>query len=178
MNEFVILVDEMDREMGTMEKMAAHRQGLLHRAFSVVLFNSKGELLMQKRAAGKYHSAGLWTNTCCSHPRPHESIETAARRRLVEEMGIDIKTNFAFKFNYKAELDNNLTENECDHILVGTFDGTPVVNPAEVADWKFEGLDSIRLRIKKNPETFTHWFRLLVHHPEFEKVGVLTNARA
>ena len=177
MNEFVILVDEMDRELGTMEKMAAHREGLLHRAFSVVLFNSRGELLMQKRAAGKYHSAGLWTNTCCSHPRPHESIEAAARRRLIEEMGIDICTKFAFKFYYKAELDNGLTEHECDHILVGYFDGTPIVNSAEVADWKFEGLESIRLNMKEHPEAYTHWFRLLVQHQEFEKVAELFKKR-
>jgi len=125
MTDHVILVDESDHELGSMEKMEAHRKGVLHRAFSVLLFNSKGEVLLQKRSASKYHSAGLWTNTCCSHPKPAENIDIAVRRRLQEEMGIDSNPEFAYKFIYKTTLDNNLTEHELDYVFIGTFDGEP-----------------------------------------------------
>jgi isopentenyl-diphosphate delta-isomerase len=158
----VILVDEHDNAIGTMEKMAAHRTGQLHRAFSVVLFNSNGEMLLQQRAASKYHSGGLWTNACCSHPAPSERIEDAAQRRLLYEMGIDVRTTFAFKFIYSATLDHGLIEHELDHVYTGTFDGTPVVNHTEVEAWKFIDLPSLRQDIKNAPEKYTAWFKLIL----------------
>jgi isopentenyl-diphosphate delta-isomerase len=163
--EQVILVDESDLAIGTMEKMEAHARGLLHRAFSILLFNSQGEILLQKRAGSKYHSAGLWTNACCSHPRPGEPIEEAARRKLIQEMGIDLQPEFAYKFIYKVELDHGLIEHEYDHVFTGTFDGTPVINTAEVEDWKFVDLRSLREDMARHPEAFTYWFKLIVHHP-------------
>ena len=135
--ENVILVDQEDQEIGVMEKMEAHEKGLLHRAFSIFLFNDEQELLIHQRALHKYHSGGLWTNTCCSHPRPGESIEAAAHRRLEEEMGIECEMEKMFSFIYKAPLDNMLTEHELDHGLIGYFSGTPSINKEEVADWKF-----------------------------------------
>ena len=164
--EEIILVDEADNAIGTMEKIEAHRRGVLHRAFSVVLFNSNGELLLQKRADKKYHSGGLWTNTCCSHPLPHESIGDAAERRLKYEMGINLKPEFAFKFIYKTPLDQSLIEHELDHVLVGTFDGTPNINRDEVSEWKFVGLTELKNDMEQSPETYTVWFRLIVHHPQ------------
>src|SRR5436190_13031104 len=135
--EEVILVDEHDNAIGTMEKMEAHEKGVLHRAFSILLFNAEGQMLLQKRSKNKYHSSGLWTNTCCSHPLPGEKIEDAARRRLHEEMGIDLQPEFSYKFIYKTNLDKNLIEYEYDHVFTGVFNGTPVVNKNEVEDWKF-----------------------------------------
>ncbi len=163
-NEQVILVDADDREIGTMDKMEAHRKGKLHRAFSVLLFNSNGELLIQKRALSKYHSAGLWTNTCCSHPLPNESVAIAAQRRLQEEMGISLKPSFAYKFIYKTQLDCDLIEHECDHVLVGEFDGKPTPNKHEAADWKFVSLQTLRKEVAANPEHFTYWFRRILTH--------------
>src|SRR4051812_29121136 len=122
----VILVDDNDREVGVMEKMEAHRRGLLHRAFSIFIFNSRGELLLQKRALSKYHSGGLWTNTCCGHPMPGENIETAANRRLNEEMGINCVLNNIFQFHYNVLLDHAMTENEIDHVLFGICENNPV----------------------------------------------------
>src|SRR5688572_13790351 len=126
--EQVILVDDNDSEVGVMDKMEAHRKGVLHRAFSILIFNSKGDMLLQKRSSAKYHSAGLWTNACCSHPKPNESLDTAIRRRLLEEMGIDIRSEFAYKFQYRTELDNGLIEHELDYVYVGLFNGEPVIN--------------------------------------------------
>lgn len=166
MTDHVILVDERDQELGSMEKMEAHRKGVLHRAFSVLLFNSKGEVLLQKRSASKYHSAGLWTNTCCSHPKPNENIDIAVRRRLQEEMGIDSNPEFAYKFIYKTALDNNLTEHELDYVFIGTFDGKPVINSHEVEDWKFVSLDAARQHIKLHSDLYTHWFKLIIAHPQ------------
>jgi isopentenyl-diphosphate Delta-isomerase len=165
--EHVILVDEADHETGTMEKMEAHRKGVLHRAFSILLFNSKGELLLQKRSSKKYHSGGLWTNTCCSHPNPGESIAQAANRKLKQEMGIDLYPEFAFKFIYKTSLDHELIEFEYDHVLLGQFDGQPDSNPDEVEDWKFMDIGSIKKEIETNPEWYTYWFKVIVNHPEF-----------
>ena len=161
----VILVDRQDRAIGTMEKMEAHRKGELHRAFSVLVFNSNGEILLQKRARSKYHSGGLWTNACCSHPSPGENIEEAARRRLREEMGIDIHPQFSYTFIYKTPLDQNLTEHELDHVFIGTFDGYPVVNDKEVEDWKFVTLPWLKSDMLQNPEAYTYWFRLIIDHP-------------
>ena len=168
--EKVILVDEHDKDIGAMEKLEAHKKGLLHRAFSVLLFNSQGELLIQKRAAGKYHSAGLWTNTCCSHPQPGEPIENSISRKLKQEMGIETQSEFGYKFIYRTALENGLTEYELDHVFTGTFDGTPKVNPDEVQDWKFISVHNLRKEIKNNPNDFTYWFKLIVHHPEFEEM--------
>lgn len=168
--EKVILVDLDDKVKGTMEKMEAHEKGLLHRAFSILLFNSRGELLMQKRAASKYHSAGLWTNTCCSHPRPEETLEDATRRKLKQEMGIDIQPEFAYKFIYKVALDNNLTEYEYDYVFTGLFDGEPKINRDEVEDWRFISMNTLVEEMKSHPDNFTHWFKLIIHHPEFREI--------
>lgn len=168
--EKVILVDLDDKVKGTMEKMEAHEKGLLHRAFSILLFNSMGELLMQKRAASKYHSAGLWTNTCCSHPRPEETLEDATRRKLKQEMGIDIQPEFAYKFIYKVALDNELTEYEYDYVFTGIFDGEPIINRDEVEDWRFISKNNLVEEMKTNPDDFTHWFKLIIHHPEFREI--------
>lgn len=164
--EHVILVDEKDNALGTMEKLEAHRKGLLHRAFSVLIYNSKGEILLQQRSWKKYHSGGLWTNTCCSHPQPDEDIQTAGRRRLREEMGIDVGVDFSHKFIYRTPLDHDLVEHEYDHVFVGRFDGEPVINPDEVADWRFSSPADIKSEMIKNPEAFTYWFKLIINQPE------------
>jgi isopentenyl-diphosphate Delta-isomerase len=164
--EQVILVDEADNEIGTMEKMEAHEKGVLHRAFSVLLYNSKGHILLQKRSKTKYHSAGLWTNTCCSHPRPGESILLAARRKLMQEMGIDFQPEFAFKFIYQTNLEHRLIEHEYDHVLVGQYEGEFETNPEEVEDWKFVDSAELKKEITLHPENYTYWFRLIMNHPE------------
>lgn len=163
--EEVILVDKNDNTIGTMEKMEAHHRGLLHRAFSVLLFNSEGKVLLQKRSSNKYHSAGLWTNTCCSHPQPGEKIEDATRRRLMEEMGIDVKTEFAYKFIYKTELEAHLIEHEYDYVFIGTYNGEPLINPNEVEDWKYVDINWVRKDIGEHPDKYTYWFRLIVNNP-------------
>jgi isopentenyl-diphosphate Delta-isomerase len=166
MEDHVVLVNEHDVEIGTCEKLEAHKKGLLHRAFSILLFNSKGELLLQKRAQHKYHSAGLWTNTCCSHPRPGELVKTAAQRRLHEEMGIITSLKFAYSFLYTVPLENDLTEHELDHVFIGTYDGIPQANSAEVEDWKFVTLDFAREDISKHPTHYTYWFKLILNHSQ------------
>jgi isopentenyl-diphosphate delta-isomerase len=167
--EHVILVDEDDNEIGTLEKMEAHHSGKLHRAFSVLLFNSKGDILLQKRAKTKYHSGGLWTNTCCSHPLPNEPIQDAIRRKLNQEMGISVQTEFAYKFMYQTPLENNLIEHEYDHVYTGIFDGEPNINPHEVEDWRFISRDQLRNEIKSKPEEFTFWFKLIVENEAFKE---------
>lgn len=166
--EHVILVDKNDVTVGTMEKMEAHEKGLLHRAFSVLLFDSSGRVLLQKRADDKYHSSGLWTNTCCSHPLPGEDVEQAARRRLLEEMGIDVQPTFSHHFIYQAEFENGLIEHELDHVFTGTFDGVPVANPKEVQDWKFADLTWLKEDIARHPEAYTVWFKLIMTHPKLQ----------
>ena len=161
--EEVVLVDELDQEIGTMEKIEAHRKGALHRAFSILLFNSKGEVLLQKRALTKYHSAGLWTNTCCSHPKPGESMQNAVRRKLMHEMGIDLLPTYSHKFIYKINL-GDLIEHEVDHIYVGKFDGQPTINKEEAEDWKYMGTKEIRTDILVNPDRYSHWFKLIMEH--------------
>lgn len=168
--ENVILVDTNDRVVGTMEKMEAHRRGVLHRAFSIVLFNDEGKMLLQKRSKNKYHSSGLWTNTCCSHPLPGETMEDATRRRLMEEMGIDMQPAFSYKFIYKAKLDHHLTEHELDHVFVGTFNGVPNINKSEVEDWKYVELPWLKEDMKKNPLAYTEWFKLMINHPEINSI--------
>ena len=165
----VILVDEKDRPVGAMEKMEVHQKALLHRAFSIFIFNSKGEMLLHKRAANKYHSGGLWTNTCCSHPLPGEIIENAVRRKLKQEMGIDFQPEFLYKFIYKTALNNELTEHEYDHVFTGIYDGTPTINKDEVADWKFVACAELKKDIELHPERYTYWFKLIVEHPKFNQ---------
>jgi isopentenyl-diphosphate Delta-isomerase len=168
--EHVILVDEDDSAIGTMEKMEAHRKGLLHRAFSILLFNSKGELLIQKRAASKYHSGGLWTNTCCSHPLPGESLPLATSRRLKYEMGIVLQPDFAYKFIYKAKLDKDIIEHEMDYVFTGTYNGKPEVNPQEVEDWKFINMKVLKADVQAYPEKYTIWFRVILNRPEISQL--------
>jgi len=158
--ERVILVDEHDAPQGTMEKMEAHERGLLHRAFSIFLFNSSGELLLQQRALGKYHSGGLWTNTCCSHPRVGETVEEAAVRRLREEMGLEAPMQRAFHFIYRAELDHGMIEHELDHVLIGVSDAPPQINPEEVASHRYVALEELQSEMAHHPERFTAWFRI------------------
>ncbi len=147
-----------------MEKMEAHFNGVLHRAFSVLVYNSKGEMLIQKRASGKYHSGGLWTNACCSHQHPNENSEAAAKRRLKEEIGLDAKPEFLYKFIYKAELDNNLTEFEYDHVLTCTSDDKPILNPEEVEDFKYIDAKSLMADIEENPASYTFWFKQIMEN--------------
>ncbi len=156
----VILVDEMDQPVGTMEKMEVHQRALLHRAFSVFIFNEKGEMLLQKRAENKYHSAGLWTNACCSHPRPGTDIMHAANIRLEEEMGFKTLLKKAFDFIYNASLDNGLTEYEFDHVLVGTYSGEVMPNPEEVADYCFKSVEEIRDSLHSHSDKYTAWFKI------------------
>lgn len=160
MRDEVILVDTNDHEIGVMEKMEAHEKALLHRAFSVFLFNRKGDMLLQQRAFSKYHSGGQWTNTCCSHPRPGESTIDAANRRLQEEMGIHTQLNKVFDFTYQAPFDNGLVEHEYDHVFVGEYEGSIEPNPDEVADFKFESLINIEEQIHIAPQEFTPWFKI------------------
>jgi len=168
--EEVILVDKNDVECGTMEKMEAHKNGgTLHRAFSVFIFNTKGELLLQKRAEHKYHSGGLWTNTCCSHPRPGETTREAGNRRLVEEMGMECKLIELFSFEYKAELNQGMTEWELDHVLVGLSDTEPKINTDEVAEYNYMPLDEIDNDLKINPQNYTEWFKICFERVKLEK---------
>lgn len=157
----VILVDENDVPTGTMEKLEAHQKGELHRAFSVFIFTSKGEVLLQKRALHKYHSGGLWTNACCSHPIAGESMENTVQKRLTEEMGISCKLRKLFQYTYKAQLDNGLTEHELDHVFIGYTDEQPQINPDEVSEWKYVEANSLLEHILQSPEQYTAWFRLI-----------------
>lgn len=159
--EQVILVNENDQEIGLMEKLEAHEKGVLHRAFSVFIFNHNSELLLHKRASSKYHSGGLWTNTCCSHPRQGESILSAGKRRLQEEMGFNTELSHEFSFIYKAELDGGLTEHELDHVLFGIYNGAPVPNPEEVEDWRYVSMEDIEKDIADNPGAYTEWFKII-----------------
>ncbi|MUP46375.1 isopentenyl-diphosphate Delta-isomerase [Gramella sp. BOM4] len=159
--EKVILVNEKDEQIGLMEKIEAHEKALLHRAFSVFVFNEKNELMIQQRALSKYHSPGLWTNTCCSHQREGESNIEAGKRRLMEEMGFTTDLKDTISFIYKAPFDNGLTEHEFDHILVGNFEGEPNLNPDEVAAWKWVDMEELKADMKKNPQIYTEWFKII-----------------
>lgn len=167
MIENVILVNENDEQIGLMEKLEAHEKGLLHRAFSVFVFNSKNELLIHQRAHSKYHSPGLWTNTCCSHQRENETTLQAAHRRLQEEMGFDCNLIELFAFTYKAEFSNGLTEHEFDHVLVGTCNTLPQPNSNEVADFKWLSLEAVKQAINENPNQYTEWFKIAL--PKLEQ---------
>jgi isopentenyl-diphosphate Delta-isomerase len=160
MNDYLILVDEQDRQWGKLEKQMVHELGLLHRAFSVFIFNTKGELLLQQRASHKYHSGGLWTNTCCSHPRYGEEISDAVERRLMEEMNMCCDTTFAFNFTYRAEFDNGLTEHEFDHVYFGLSDELPKPNQEEVQNWKYTTLENLEKEINEHPERYTEWLKV------------------
>ncbi len=159
--EYVILVDEKDNQIGTMEKIEAHEKALLHRAFSIFIFNDQGQLMLQQRAFKKYHSPGLWTNTCCSHQREGEDTLEAAHRRLVEEMGFDTDLEEKFAFVYKAAFDNGLTEHEFDHVLVGNYNNAPVLNPEEAANWRWVSLEEVKKDIDAFPQNYTPWFRII-----------------
>ena len=159
--EKVILVNEKDEQIGLMPKMDAHEKGLLHRAFSVFIFNDRNELMLQQRAHSKYHSPGLWTNTCFSHQREGESNVEAGRRRLMEEMGFSTELQDTTSFIYKAPFDNGLTEHEFDHILVGKFNMEPEINPEEAADYKWLTLEEVKKDMKENPHIYTEWFKII-----------------
>jgi len=159
-DELVILVDDQDNEIGVLDKLSIHQQGLLHRAFSVFIFNSKNELLIQQRADIKYHSPGLWTNTCCSHPKPYEKTIEGCNRRLMEEMGMACELEFSFSFKYKCMFSNGLTEHEFDHVYLGINDELPILNRLEVKDWKYITLSDLEKEIELHPENFTEWLKI------------------
>lgn len=161
MSEQVILVDSRNRETGVMDKAEAHQRGVLHRAISVFIFNSKGEMLIHRRAMHKYHSGGLWTNACCSHPRPGEKAVDSAVRRLKEEMGLSAELKPAFEFIYKADLGNGLYEHEADHVFTGKTDTDPEPDPEEVMEWKWMNVDAIAADMDANPNNYTIWFQLI-----------------
>lgn len=165
--ERVILVDENDCELGTMEKMEAHKKALLHRAISVFIINSKGKWLLQRRAMHKYHSSGLWSNTACTHPRPGESYLEAAHRRLKEEMGMECELKELFNFIYKEKLDNELTEHELDHVFVGYSNETPNFNPEEVCDYKYMPYDDLVKDIHAHPNDYTFWFKHVIEKVKY-----------
>lgn len=158
----VILVDENDFKIGLMDKLEAHEKGLLHRAFSVFVFNSQNELLLQRRAFGKYHSEGLWTNTCCSHPIDGETIIEAGHRRLQEEMGFDCELTESFRFIYQAKLDKGLIEYELDHVLIGHSDETPHLNTDEAMSFKWMSMENIKKEIELHPRLYTEWFKIIL----------------
>ena len=160
MTDDVILVDTKDNALGTMQKMDAHVKGELHRAFSVFIFNTRGELLLQKRALDKYHSAGMWTNTCCSHPRPGEDTLDAARRRLNEEMSLKCELTHQFSFLYTADMPEGISEHEFDHVYFGVSDALPVINPHEVADFRYITMSDLANELELQPDKYTAWLRI------------------
>ena len=168
MEENVVLVSENDEVLGLMEKMQAHQNGILHRAFSVFLFNANGEMLLQKRAAGKYHSPNQWTNACCSHPKSGETYLDGAKRRVFEELGIETNLEERFHFIYKADVGQNLWEHELDHVFTGNFEGEFHLNPEEVSEVRYISMDNLEKEMKNNPENFTEWFKIILeeykHH--------------
>lgn len=166
-NELVVLVNENDEVVGSCEKLKAHQTGVLHRAFSIFIFNNNNELMLQQRALDKYHSAGLWTNTCCSHQRPNETTLEAAHRRLKEEMGFDCDLYEKFNFVYQAHLENNLIEHELDHVLFGNYNANPTINPSEAANWKWVSISELKQSIDQSPEHYTAWLKIIV--PQLEK---------
>lgn len=171
--ELVILVNEKDEQIGLMPKLEAHEKALLHRAFSVFVLNDANEIMLQQRAADKYHSPLLWTNTCCSHQRDNETNLQAGKRRLFEEMGFETELTELFSFIYKAPFDNGLTEHEFDHVLVGSYNQEPIINSLEVASWKWMGIEDIKNDINNKPEIYTEWFKIIFnkfyHYIEAQK---------
>ncbi|MDY3350929.1 isopentenyl-diphosphate Delta-isomerase [Riemerella anatipestifer] len=162
MHEQVVLVNPKDEVLGVMEKLQAHRGGFLHRAFSVFLFNTKGEMLLQRRAGVKYHSPRLWTNAVCSHPRLGESYKAGAQRRLIEELGIDADISEKFSFIYKAEVGDNLWEHELDYVFTGIYEGDFNLNPEEVSEVKYISMETLDKELETNPEQFTEWFKIIL----------------
>ena len=160
-NENVVLVDKNDNPIGLMEKIEAHRRGLLHRAFSVFIIDDANRLLLQKRSQTKYHSPGLWTNTCCSHPRNGEIVIDAANRRLMQEMGMSANLKHMFSFIYRAEFDNGLIEHEFDHVFIGKSNSDPVINSDEVCEWKWTEIKKIKKDIIENSHHYTEWFKII-----------------
>ena len=160
MTEYVVLVDELDNKVGLMEKMEAHINPTLHRAFSIFIFNSKNEMLLQQRALSKYHTPGLWTNTCCSHPRDGESLHDATNRRMQEEMGMQCELKEAFSFIYKADVMQGLVEHEFDHVFIGTSDDLPIINKDEVESFRYDTIENIKADIERNPQNYTAWFKI------------------
>ncbi|MFA4996124.1 MAG: isopentenyl-diphosphate Delta-isomerase [Patescibacteria group bacterium] len=163
MTEKLILVDESNNEIGIDEKLIAHIKGSLHRAISVFVFNDKKELLIQKRDKNKYHSARLWSNTCCSHPKPKENVLAAAHRRLKEEMGFDCELKEIFLLRYKIKLENNITENECDHVFIGCHNDNPKPNPEEASNYKWISIEKLEKNFKKSPDKYTYWFKIALN---------------
>lgn len=161
MSEIITAVNKEDKEIGPIEKMEAHHNGILHRAFSILIFNSNNELLLQKRALNKYHSPRLWTNTCCSHPRFGEKLKDAIYRRLKEEMGFVCELKEAFSFVYKVEFEDGLFEHEFDHVFIGKYNGNVIPNKDEVEDYKWVNIEELKRDIEKNPEAYTYWFKIL-----------------
>ncbi len=172
-SSYVILVNEQDKPVGTMEKMEAHEKGLLHRAFSIFIFNKQGEMLLQQRSEEKYHSPALWTNACCSHPSPDESTDDAAARRLKEEMGFVTSLTKIFDFTYQASFSNGLTEHEFDHVYIGEFNGSVIPHEDEVMDHRFFSIAEIKSSMEKNPDQFTAWF--LIAFPKVEEYLAASN---
>ena len=170
MEEHVILVDENDTPVGLMEKIEAHEKALLHRAFSVFIFNKKGELMLQQRAVSKYHSPLLWTNTCCSHQREGETNIEAGKRRLQEEMGFSTDLKEVFSFIYKAPFDNGLTEHELDHVMIGFYDDAPKLNKEEAEAYKWMPLEDVKKDIEENPQLYTAWFKI-IFKKSYEKLS-------
>lgn len=173
--EKVILVDAEDNPVGTEAKMQAHLNGDLHRAISILIYNTKGEMLLQQRALTKYHTPGLWTNACCSHPRPGESTLGAAKRRLLEEMGMEAELKEKFTFIYRAVFDNGLTEHELDHVFIGITDTDPAINPDEVNDFKWISMNELMQDISLNPEKYTIWFRIILREMINNYPELITN---
>ena len=173
--EQLIIVDEFDQELGIGEKLKTHQEGKLHRAFSIFVFDDFNRLLIQKRASEKYHSGGLWSNTCCGHPRPGEQILTAAHRRLQEEMNFDCPLRKFFDFTYRAELGNNLIENEFDHVFIGKFNGSPRPDPNEAEDWKWIDFDELKLNVRDQPQEYTYWLGMALEKSEWESLNDLTD---
>jgi len=160
MREEVILVDAHDEQVGTAEKLDAHRKGILHRAFSILIFNSKGEMMLQQRAKTKYHCGGLWSNACCGHPRPGETVEKAAKRRLMEEMSFVCELSKIFEYVYRVKLDKGMNEHEFLHVYKGVFDGVPKLNPVEADDWKWMDVNELKKDVNLNPKNYSPWFKL------------------
>lgn len=167
--EMILLVDENDKEAGYGEKHEVHKKGIFHRAFSIFIFNSQKQLLLQKRESNKYHSPGLWTNSCCSHQRQNELLSEAIHRRLKEEMGFDCELKEVFTFSYRVEFNPELIENEFDHVFVGYYDGEVTPEPYEVEDYKWMTLEEIKKDMEKNPDMYTYWFKIC-----FPKIGEST----
>jgi len=173
--ERVILVNENNEQIGTMPKLEAHEKAVLHRAFSVFIFNAESELMLQQRAAHKYHSPLLWTNTCCSHQRVGETNVQAGKRRLMEEMGFVVELEDTISFIYKAPFDNGLTEHEFDHVLIGYYNETPAINPDEVASWKWMDIEAVKNDILEHPELYTEWFKI-IFDKFYEHINISKNA--